>query len=180
MQWNAGLCWFSTKRNIFPNITTITNNIMHIKMKFSNVLNSGSHWSLLNKVYHKLENYFQCAYKIVAAILHQCKRKTCCLLKISLKQKIVLFCRLYFKLMVFLFKREGINCHIFSFVERNSDRPTHKYPTYFDLTTLPLWNRNGKNSNQTNKCYWKSVSKIEYTPFKRRAHIQIEPNNLLT
>ena len=111
-------------------------NIMHSNVRLSEnslflCTTYYSHWSLLNKVYHKLENYFQCAYKIVAAILHQCKRKTCCILQISLKKIFFIFCGLCFKLMVFPFKREGINCHIFSFEERNSDRPSHKHPTYF-------------------------------------------------
>ena len=125
--------------NTFPNITA-SSNIMHWE-RFSD-----SHWSLLNKVYHKLENYFQCAYKIVAAILHQCKRKTCCILQISLKKIFYFLCRLCFKLMVFPFKRERINCHIFSFEERNSDRPTHKHPTYFqpNYSSSPLWNSKRK------------------------------------
>ena len=123
--------------NTFTNITT-SSNIMHLRVRFSEMKIHyfcytiiHSHWSLLNKVYHKLENYFQCAYKIVAAILHQCKRKTCCILQISMKKIFLFLCRLCFKLMVFPFKRERINCHIFSFEERNSDRPTPKHPTYF-------------------------------------------------
>ena len=125
--------------NTFPNITA-SSNIMHWE-RFSD-----SHWSLLNKVYHKLENYFPCAYKIVAAILHQCKRKTCCILQISLKKIFHFLCRLCFKLMVFPFKRERINCHIFSFEERISDRPTHKHPTYFqpNYSSSPLWNSKWK------------------------------------
>ena len=120
------------KASIFGNITSVKYHALSVSSNEKSLfLLCYSHWSLLNKVYHKLENYFQCAYKIVAAILHQCKRKTCCILHISLKKNISYFCGLCFKLMVFPFKREGINCHIFSFEERNSDRPTHKHPTYF-------------------------------------------------
>ena len=137
VQCNAGLCWFSTHDTAltFPNIKTSVILCIQmwdwVKIHYFCCTTYYSHWSLLNKVYHKLENYFQCAYKIVAAILHQCKRKTCCILQISLKKIFFIFCGLCFKLMVFPFKREGINCHIFSFEERNSDRPAHKHPTYF-------------------------------------------------
>ena len=78
-------------------------NIMHSNVRLSEnslflCTTYYSHWSLLNKVYHKLENYFQCAYKIVAAILHQCKRKTCCILQISLKKIFFIFLWIMFQI----------------------------------------------------------------------------------
>ena len=96
VQCNAGLCWFSTHDTAltFPNIKTIISCIQMwdwVKIHYFCWTTYYSHWSLLNKVYHKLENYFQCAYKIVAAILHQCKRKTCCILQISLKKIFFIF-----------------------------------------------------------------------------------------
>ena len=167
VQCNAGLCWFSTHNTAltFPNIKTVISCIQMwdwVKIHYFCCTTYYSHWSLLNKVYHKLENYFQCAYKIVAAILHQCKRKTCCILQISLKKIFFLFFVDYVSNWWSSHSREKESIVIFSLLKREilTDLLTN-IQLIFDLTTLPLWNRNGKNLNQTNKCYWKSVSRIE-------------------
>ena len=119
--------------NTFPNITA-SNNIMHWE-RFND-----SHWSLLNKVYHKLENYFPCAYKIVAAILHQCKRKTCCILQISLKKYFIFFVD-YVSNWWSSHSREKESIVIFSLLKREilTDLLTN-IQLIFNLTTPPLWN----------------------------------------